>query len=145
MLTLSFDCLPTVFTMMRSMSSGAIQTSTYNGEISENTALECALALSMSDGRVACDVKYGLEMNTARIQRFEQASGSSKTRASSQSGRVAVAAQKAAQRRMSNATLPSWDNVSMTNSCLFTAVGAVMGLDPRTLKYVTMQHLKKKR
>ena len=104
------------------MSTGAIvQTSTYNGEISEDTAFECALALSMDHGSVACDVKSGIDMNAARIQRFELASGSSKTRVSTQSGRVAVEAQKAAQRDflMSNSNVPSRANVSMSNSCLF--------------------------
>ena len=130
------------------MSTGAfVQTSTYNGEISEDTAFECALALSMDHSSVACDVKYGLDMKAARIQRFELASGSSKTRVSTQSGRVAVEAQKAAQRDflMSDSNVPSRANVSMSNSCLFKAVGDVMGLDPTTLKFVTEQHLTKNR
>jgi len=128
------------------MSTGAIvQTSTYNGEISEDTAFECALALSMGRGSVACDVKYGLDMNAARIQRFERTNWLSKPPVSTQSGKVAVEAQKAAQRGflISDSNVPSRANVSMSNSCLFKAVGDVMDLDPKTLKFVTEQHLKK--
>ena len=128
--------------MKRSMSTGAlVQTSTYNGKIPDDEALTCGLALSMGRGNIACGVKYGVDMKAARIQRFEQAS--SKTRVSTQSGRLAVESQKAALRSFSMCNAPSRVDISMSNSCLFQAVGKVMDLDPKTLKFVTEQHLKK--
>jgi hypothetical protein len=125
------------------MSTGAIvQTSSYNGVITDGEALSCALALSMDSGNVACNVKYGHEMKLSRLQRFEQQSCLSKKRVSTQSGRLAVESQKASV-SMFDGNVPSRPNISMSNSCLFQAVGKVMDLDPKTLKYIAYQRLKK--